>query len=295
MGEDLKVNRRQRLELAVAGFELHRTPARLKAAIKGAGFQALADQVSHDDLKRSAQSAKELFEAGVDVVVLGDEDFPKRLVNAKSAPAVLFFWGNPKLLHANSVGMCGSRNVSARGLEAARTCGLKVAETGLIIVSGYAKGVDTETHLAALDSGGRTVIVLAEGIAGFKRKRAFDGSRFSEETILAVSQFAPNQPWNVGAAMQRNGTIAGLSRALVVIEAGETGGTLDAGYKALSMGRPVLALTFETQETPAGNELLFERGAIRIANRKQLAQVLESIRETPTSEDLSGEQLSLLR
>ena len=249
-----------------------------------------------DPLRQTAlvEQAQRLHDAGVDVVAIGDDRYPRRLVNLKGAPPILFLWGNADLLNADGVGMCGSRNVSPRGLDAARTCGLEVAEHGLVIISGYAKGVDTETHLAALRSGGRTVIVLAEGIEGFKKKRAFDGAPFDEEHVAAVSQFAPGQRWNVGAAMTRNGVIAGLGRALVVVEAGETGGTLNAGLKALEMDRPVLALLFATQDTPAGNQILFEKGAIPIRSAQHLGRVLNAIGDSPSSGEINGEQLSLL-
>lgn len=288
------LTRLERLQLAVAAFEIHRTPTKVRAALWPGGLNAFADQIEPSQLRLFAGEAQRLHDADIDVVALGEDRYPRRLSNLKSAPPILFLWGNTDLLNANGVGMCGSRSVSARGLEAARTCGLEVAQHGLVIISGYARGVDTETHLAALESGGRTVIVLAEGISDFKRKKAFGDVPFDEEHVLAVSQFAPGQRWNVGAAMTRNGVIAGLGRALVVIEAGETGGTLNAGLRALDMGRPVLALAFSSQETPAGNQALFEKGAVPIHSKQHLVRVLDAVDATPLAEDLRGEQLSLL-
>jgi len=182
-----------------------------------------------------------MAERGVGVIVLGDPEYPDRLAETPTAPPLLFCWGNPALLRMPGVGMCGSRDVSERGLQAARTCGEAVARKGLTFISGYAKGVDTETHLAALGQGGRTIIVLAEGFVHFRQKKAFGREGLNAKHVLVLSQFAPSQSWTVGAAMTRNGVIAGLGQALVVIEAGETGGTLNAGMQAIRMGRPVLA------------------------------------------------------
>jgi DNA processing protein len=284
----------ERLLLAVAAFDIHRTPGRVRKALTPQGLRGIDSEINPADRRGYEEEAERLAAADVDVVEIGDTAYPRRLVHVKGAPPLLFFWGNPELLNESGVGMCGSRNVSPRGLQAARTCGLEVADHGLVIISGYAKGVDTETHLAALRSGGRTVIVLAEGINGFKRKRAFSDVPFDRDHVVAISQFAPGQRWNVGAAMTRNSVIAGLGRALVVIEAGETGGTLNAGLRAIDMGRPVLALSFSTQVTPLGNQALFEKGAIPIRSPQHLVRVLDAVSETPVANDLMGEQLSLL-
>jgi len=287
-------SRHERLLFALAAFDRYRTPRAIRGLLRDGPPSSLGEVGSGPSLETYRQEADELYERGVDVVALGDDRYPARLTATKAAPPLLFTWGNTDLLRESAVGMCGSRHVSTKGIEAARVCGLEVSAHGLSVVSGYAKGVDTETHLAALDAGGRTVIVLAEGINGFRRKRAFAGVPFDEEHILVLSQFSPGQRWNVGAAMTRNGVIAGLGHALVVIEAGETGGTLNAGIQALEMGRPVLALEFSSQETPAGNRLLFEKGAIRIHGRVHLGRVLEAIRVAESPAELKSEQLSLL-
>lgn len=269
--------RQERLRAAVAAFQRYRTPGRLAAALQG-GLPAPDEIVDGDARARVDDAAEELARRGADVLVVGDARYPQRLLTLPSPPPVLFAWGNLDLLDSPAVGMCGSRGVTEKGLDAARACGREVAKHGLTVVSGYAKGVDTETHLAALGSGGRTIVVLAEGILGFRVKRAFKETGFEEDRVLVLSQFAPSQRWNVGAAMTRNAVIAGLGRALVVIEAGATGGTLDAGMKALEMGRPVLALEF-SEGTPPGNEMLFERGAARVATVGALRGALDAIGE----------------
>lgn len=285
-------NQQDRLRLALVALHLYRTPKRLLTGLSGGldvlekHWGALVDDV-RDDILAEAQ---DLQQQGIDVILTGDERYPAQLASVPGAPPLLFFWGNQELLHAPSVGMCGSRQVSVKGLAAARTCGHEVASHGLTIVSGYAKGVDTETHLTALESGGRTIIVLAEGIRRFRVKRPFRAIGLDSDRVLVLSQFGPSQPWNVGGAMARNAVIVGLGRALVVIEAGAKGGTLDAGFRALSAGRPVLALDF-TEGTPAGNKILFDRGAVRIDRRAALGKALDII-EDP--DGAVSEQLSLM-
>ena len=145
----------------------------------------------------------------------------------------------------------------------------------------------------ALDKPRRTVIVLAEGILHFRRKRVF-GDLLDFDRVVVVSQFAPAQRWNVGAAMTRNGVISGLGRAMVVVEAGETGGTLNAGLQALRMGRPVLALEFSSQETPAGNRILIEKGAVAVRNGVELSKFMDAVHAAPPEAPMTAEQLAML-
>lgn len=285
-----------RLRLAVGAFGLFGSGARKLAQGLADGFEPVREYLGGlPTAQREAIDAQveTLAQRAVEVVFCGEPSFPVRLLDDPRVPPVLFTWGNTTLLGQPSIGMCGSRHVSDRGLEAARACGNEVAEHGLTIVSGYAKGVDTETHLAALETGGHTVIVLAEGILHFRTKRVFAQVGLDEARVLVVSQFPPAQRWNVGGAMTRNGIISGLGRALVVIEAGETGGTLNAGLQALSLNRPVLALEFRGGATPPGNQILIDKGAIPIRSRQQLGRVVQAIEETPGhSPDV--EQLSML-
>lgn len=239
-------------------------------------------QLTLQDRDELAAWQQELSSREMGLLLPEDNRFPEKLLDLKSPPSYLFYWGNLDLLEERGVGMCGSRNVSERGLEAARACGEEVAGEGWHVVSGYAKGVDTETHLAALDAGAGTVIVLAEGIFNFRRKKVFDTVPFDAERVLVLSQFPPTQKWTAGGAMTRNGLIVSLGEALVVVEAGAKGGTLNAGMQGLDLSRPVFALQF-SDETPAGNQRLLEAGAEAIHSRGALKERLRSLATRPAS------------
>lgn len=267
------------LERALTAFTALRTPGQITNALRTGGPTVLDDafaslpQSDRDDVERKAQDMRR---EDIDVVIFGDSDFPESLVrNGRPLMPILFFKGNKELLYADGVGMCGSRNVSSQGLEAAEKCGTTVSHKGLTVVSGYAKGVDTATHLAALRNGGRTVIVLAEGIDHFRVKRNFAGQLDAARTLV-ISQFAPSQTWQAHAAMARNAIIFGLSKALIVIEAGERGGTLAAGQGALKIGRPVFVVDFGEQ-TPEGNRMLLAEGAAPVRTTKALSNALDEL------------------
>jgi len=221
------------------------------------------------------------------IVLLGSPEYPYLLSRVRTAPPFLFYLGGADLLTAQGIGMCGSRNASDEGLRAAEACGEVATQQGLTVVSGYARGVDTATHVSALSSGGSTVIVLPEGINHFRVKRGPVADVWNEERVLVVSQFSPGRPWSAGNAMARNNVIIGLSLALVVVEASEKGGTLAAGTKALQLNKPVLTLEFAMN--PRGNAELIRQGAISIRNRTELRIRLMEVTKNP-----QGNQLSMI-
>lgn len=281
------------LALALIAFAAHQTPTKITKALVDEGLPGLhrAWADAAPDLRvRLQEQAAALRDRGVRAVMVGQPGYPESLVrNGRTVAPVIFYWGDPDLFTAHGVGMCGSRAVSDLGLRAARASGEEVSARGLAVISGYAKGVDTETHLAALRGGGRTVIILAEGINHWRVKKTF-AADFDPSRVLVLSQFAPSQPWGAYAAMARNHIIFGLGKALVVIEAGAKGGTLAAGQAALKAGRPVLVLDFGA-ETPPGNKLLLEAGGISVTSRQDLAAALDQVRPAAPAIQGSGEDV----
>lgn len=281
-----------RLLLAVAAQMTRPPRAALVSCLRRAGEAGLEEfwpddrQVQDDARLRAA----ELHQRDVRVALIGEPEYPDQIARSDSPPPCIYYTGNHALLESRGIGMCGSRDASARGLDAARACGEEVATHGFNVVSGYARGVDMETHLAALRSGGQTVIVLAEGILHFRVKRVMRDA-LDWDRVLVLSQFAPAQAWTAGGAMTRNGVIVALAEALIVIEASERGGTLNAGERALRARKPVIALNFD-DATPEGNRKLFASGAISIEKRSDLTRYLDVVAEHPRGS--APQQISLL-
>jgi DNA processing protein len=287
------------LRLALTAFAALRTPSKIAEELRTDGKDGL-DRLWHGMSAtlqdRVSAEASSLAGRGIGVVFFGDDAYPARLVlKGKPAAPVIFYMGNLELAHRPGIGMCGSRAVSELGLKAARGCGEVVSRRGMVVISGYAKGVDTETHLAALRSGGATVIVLAEGFEHFRVKRSF-ADDFDPARVLVLSQFPPSQPWQAHAAMSRNSLIFGLGLGLVVIEAGTKGGTLAAGEGALKIGRPVIVLDFG-DVNPEGNQLLIERGGHAVTSWADLVEAVTSLHvddSAPLPEELPFEQARAL-
>lgn len=201
-----------------------------------------------------------------------DHSYPAMLKSLLklNTPPVLSMIGNVQLLTNRKVGFSGSRKVSEKGIAVTRDCVEQLSrEKDVSIVSGYAQGVDKEAHYTALQAGGSTIIVLPNGISSFyvrqELKDVWDWNR-----VLVISEYLPKDKWSVGRAMNRNNTIIGLSDAMVVVEAGLTGGSLDAGLRSLEDKKPLFVPVYsDYPESALGNRILLERGAAGIKRNRQ--------------------------
>ena len=151
--------------------------------------------------------------------------------------ASLDLHGDAGLLLTAGVGLCGSRDASVDGIAMARVAGAAAADLGVPLVSGYARGVDTAGHVAALSAGGSTVAVMAEGIERFRLREEYRGFDTELDRLTVVSQFLPGTRWTTHRAMARNALICALSAVVVVVEPRESGGTIAAGQEALRTSR----------------------------------------------------------
>ena len=220
-----------------------------------------------DAIPRSRERAErqwtELHEQGIEVVSLVDPRYPSTLhqLLGDASPVILLCRGNLGLLDKIGVGFCGSREATDKGISTARATASQLAKVGVNVVSGYATGVDMAAHSAALEADGTTSIILAEGILRFRVKREIR-ALWDDRRTLVVSEFGANLPWSVSHAMTRNRTICGLSRALVLIEAKATGGSIQAGRDALRLQLPLFAAVYEGMpESATGNQELLREGA----------------------------------
>jgi DNA processing protein len=205
---------------------------------------------------------------------LDDRHYPERLkiVLGKHAPKRLFLRGNVRLLDDHAISFCGARNVSEKGIEAATLCARTAAKNHFVVTSGNARGVDRATHREALSEGGATILVLPEGMDHFRiapeLRDVWDWHR-----VLVISQFDSNAIWRAYHAMDRNKTIMALSCAMIVVEAGEKGGTRAAGEDALRLHIPLFAVDYGFDETVApGNRELIKKGAKPLKRSKETGE-----------------------
>ena len=202
---------------------------------------------------------------GAPVCQVGQSDgmYPKRLLSVlgEEAPETLYLQGNTSLLGLNSIGFCGTRRPSQKGFDTVRDYAKRVAKkSGFIVIAGNAAGVDLEAHYHAFLAGGSTILVLPEGIKHLRIKRALKPV-WDWKRVLVISQFDPGTSWNLFHAKAQAQVIIGLSKDVIVIEAEETGRTMDAGLEALRLKRELHVFKYQDMSVSGrGNKKLLQLG-----------------------------------
>lgn len=221
--------------------------------------------------------------------------YPEKLsaLLGKHAPDRLFLMGNLDLIGRHALSFCGARNASEKGIEAAALCARTAVKNHFVITSGNARGVDRATHREALECGGATILVLPEGMNHFRiapeLKDVWDWDR-----VLVISQFEPQTVWKSYHAMDRNKVIMALSCAMIVVEAGEKGGTRAAGEDALRLRIPLFAIDYGFDETIApGNRVLIGKGAKRLKKSSKTGEPNLSTLLRDASEFCTSDRMTL--
>lgn len=215
-------------------------------------------------LSRASNLIQRFEYTGGQVVLASDGDYPASLRAglADAAPPLIFVSGELDALSGDCAAVAGTRNPSDMGISLARTCARAFAEENIAVVSGGAAGIDTTAHAAAIEAGGRTVVVLPEGLLSYRGpSELLEG--VEEGSVVLVSEFEPNAVWSIPRALARNATLVALSRVVCVIEPGATGGSIRTAQHALEQGKPLLVSA--NQETDSVIKRLEQRGALRLS------------------------------
>lgn len=209
-------------------------------------------------------------------------------VEQKNAPEALYTSGDVSLLSSGArVSIVGPRKATPEALKRSASMAKALVDRHITVVSGLAEGVDTAAHRAAIAHGGRTIAVL-----GTPLDRAFPASnRELQDAIgaqhLLVSQFPVGERTYPSAFPMRNRTMALISDATVVVDAGEKSGTRHQGWEALRLGRRLFLMEsfVDASGTTWANEML-EYGA-EVLSRENLDSLLSLIPEREAGERLA--------
>ncbi|MCP4229706.1 MAG: DNA-protecting protein DprA [bacterium] len=221
---------------------------------------------------------KELEKAdkfGADVIILDDSRYPPLLKEIYTPPLVLYVKGDLKRLAEQNVAVVGTRLVSGYGKKAARYIVKGLAEAGCGIVSGLARGVDTEAHRAALAAGGPTFGVLGCGVDVVyppENRKIF--GEVAERGAL-ISEFPMGTRPDGKNFPRRNRIISGLTQATVVVEAPMQSGASITAAHALQQNREVFAVPGNIfAEGAKGTNALISRGAFVAACADDVLEVI---------------------
>ena len=262
----------------------------------------LNGKIRTEDREKVFEAYEALKSNGVDIIYPRHPNFPPHLLEISP---ILFVKGQQKHLTSDSIAIVGSRNVSDIGIRITKKLARDLANEGLNIVSGYAKGVDSEAHLGALEAEGTTTLVLPHGITQLQQKSAFKKFNWDQD-VLAVSQFDPNSRWRARNAMVRNKLVCALSKAVVVIESGperdargKMSGTFNAAKTALDMNLPLFVLNPNCLDNPPeGNAALIALGGYSLDPVDGAKEIVRSIpgkiaESTPVANQNAPDQLAL--
>jgi DNA processing protein len=218
---------------------------------------------------------QQTLKRGIRILTWLDEEYPKRLKEIDQPPPVLYTLGEITSEDDWGVAIVGTRRITGYGRQVAEEVASVLARRGITVVSGLARGVDAVAHQSAVSAGGRTLAVLGSGVDRlYPPEHRNLAERIVQKGAL-VSDYAPGTPPDAANFPPRNRIISGLSRAVVVIEAGEDSGALITASFAADQGREVFAVPGNINAPQSqGTNRLIRDGARPLLNPQDLLGAL---------------------
>jgi DNA processing protein len=241
--------------------------------------------------------------AGVTVLTWDDGDYPAALREIDASPPVLYLRGRLTAQDEWAVALVGTRHASTYGREVAHVLATELARHGVTVVSGLALGVDTVAHRSAMEAGGRTLAVLGSGLDQMypPQNRGLAQSIAAQGAV--ISDYPLGTRPDAGNFPPRNRIISGLSRGVVVVEAGERSGALITARFAAEQGRDVFAVPGSILHPgSAGCNTLIQQGATPLLTVDDVLEQLDmlhmqeriAVRESVPLDEPQAQILALL-
>jgi len=172
-----------------------------------------------------------------------DKEYPQALVEQVNSPVVLYFKGSSNIFNKDAIAIVGSRKMTSYGKEVASRFSSELSTLGVVIVSGLARGIDTTAHGACVESGGKTIAVLAGGLDNiYPRENEYLAREIIKKGGVLVSEYPLGHPAFRENFPNRNRIISGLAKAVLVVEGEKNSGTLLTAKHAGEQGKTVFAV-----------------------------------------------------
>ena len=209
---------------------------------------------------------------GIRICSLDDDDYPHLLRQCYNPPPLLFYRGHLPS-QANCLAVVGSRHATPYGRNVARSYSETLSRGGVTIVSGAARGIDSAAHEGALAGGSPTIAVLGSGVDIAYPPENRKLIEQIAQTGCVISEYPPGTPPTAGRFPARNRIIAGMSVAVLVVEAAEKSGALITADFALEENRDVYAIPGSVfSDASKGTHRLIQQGARLIGSVEELFQ-----------------------
>lgn len=233
-------------------------------------IQTTRNQLVVDDLETN------LGKRGITCLLWNDSNYPKFLSEIPQAPPVLYLVGEINDQDDPAFAIVGTRNVTAYGRQVTKDTAECLAASGVTIVSGLARGVDAIAHQAALDAVGRTIAVLGSGVDVIYPPEHRKLAEAISRNGAILSDYPPGTKPDGINFPPRNRIISGLSRGVLVVEAGERSGALITAKFSVEQGREVFAVPGSVLAAMSrGTNNLIAQGATPMTSPKQLLDFLK--------------------
>jgi DNA processing protein len=265
--------------------------------LEAAGLPAAAAQsiALGKSLELAASEYDHARDEGASIIVPGDAEFPRRLLEIYDPPLVLYLKGRAEIIDQPGIAVVGTRHPTPYGVGMAERLACDLAARGLIIFSGMARGVDTAAHRGALNAHGRTVAIWGTGIDVVYPK---ENQKLTEQILASGGAVLSEFPLGTFPAPQnfpiRNRIISGIAVGVLVLEAGEYSGTRVTARCALEQGRDVYAVPGNvTNKLSWGPNTLIKQGAALVATWEDVWEELPAdtrLALTPPEQPASEEQ-----
>ena len=272
--------------------------------ISGIGDITAANIAKNKDLGKIQEKLSYIEENGVKYITYENEFYPSLLKEIYDAPPILYYKGENLFKNASpSIAIVGARNSNPYGNSVAHSIAKQLAESGITVISGLARGIDKSAHEGALEADGNTIAVLGNGIdVIYPRENAYLYDKITESQNMIISEFDPTLEPNNFLFPIRNRIISGLSFGSLIIQASYSSGSLITAKCALEQNREVYAVPGDiTNPLSAGSNQLLKEGAkpVTCANDilEDLFNVLRPIAmpyEKPEMPELSDEEALVL-
>ncbi len=255
-----------------------KAPYKELANIHGIGPAKAKNIKGYSEWGKIDAQLKKLDAGGIKIVTFSNKDYPETLKNIEDAPIVLYIKGTIQKEDRYAVAVVGSRKYSSYGKLAAEKLSSELSSMGFTIVSGMARGIDTLAHVAAINSGGRSIAVLGSGIdvpyppenRGLMEKLAASG--------CVISEFPPGTMPERENFPKRNRIISGLSLGVLVVEATVDSGSLITASCALEQGKEVFVVpgNINSANSKGTNELI-KKGAKLVQSAEDVIEELAPV------------------
>jgi len=275
---------------AINIFQANRTELSKVEGITSRKIDAIKKAQENIDLERELKLAKE---KDINIITILDKDYPQNLKNIYDPPPVLYIKGNLRENDYNGIAIVGSRRASFYGLSTASRLSSELAEMGITVISGLARGIDTASHKGALQVQGRTIAVLGGGLLKLYPPENKKLAESIAENGAVISEYSLEVPPLAKNFPRRNRIISGLSLGIVVVEAARNSGALITADLALQQSREVFAVPGKMDSvTSFGSHSLIKQGAKLISNTDDIIEEL-AIKFKKFSDDKSKSRRSV--